>query len=267
MYTYEMIIDSHLHLPVRDNLLSLETQSQELINELQNHRISKGIVIPDNIDNSPIGNLKQCIQLFNNIPNIYILGTVNILEDNLEDKISQLREYFLFNQIVGLKIFPGHDDHYPDDKRLEPFLKLCIEYDKPLVIHTGENSGNNECSKYNDPKYIVGIAESFPSLKIIISHLFWPKVEYCVEITKDFANISYDTSALADKEVVIKTGREDIKYSLEILIKKYNKKILYGSDYGMCNLQDHISLINTLDISDKQREEIFYKNSALLFGL
>jgi len=262
-----MIIDSHLHLPVRDYLLSLETQRQGLLSELENHKISRGIVIPDNIDYSPIGNLKQCIQLFNNIPNIYILGTVNILEDNLEDNISELREYFLFNKIVGLKIFPGHDDHYPNDERLEPFFKLCIEYDKPLVIHTGENSGDKECSKYNDPKYIVDIARSFPSLKIIISHLFWPKVEYCVEVTKDFTNISYDTSALADKEVVFKTGREKIKYSLEMLIKKYNKKILYGSDYGMCNLQDHISLINNLDISDKQREEIFYKNSVLLFGL
>lgn len=262
-----MIIDSHLHLPVRDYLLSLENQSQELIKELQNHNINKGIVIPDNIDKSPIGNLKQCIQLFNNIPNIYILGTVNILEDNLEDKISQLREYFLFNQIVGLKIFPGHDDHYPNDKRLEPFLKLCIEYDKPLVIHTGENSGDNECSKYNDPKYIVDIAKDFPSLKIIISHLFWPKVEYCVEITKDYKNISYDTSALADKEVVIKTGREKIKDSLENLIKKYNKKVIYGSDYGMCDIQDHMDLIKSLNISDNQRDAVLYSNAASVFGI
>ncbi len=261
------IIDSHLHLPVRANLLSLTQQKEELLLELKKHSIGRGIVIPDNIESSPIGNLKQCIDLFSKERNIYVLGTVNILEDNLEEKFIELKDYFSSKQVVGLKIFPGHDEHYPNDKRLEPFLKLCIEYDKPLVIHTGENSGDDECSKYNDPKYIIDIAKSFPSLKIVISHLFWPKVEYCVEITKEFTDISYDTSALADEEVVIKTGKEKIKYSLEVLIKKYNKKVLYGSDYGMCNLHNHILLINNLDISDKQREEVFYKNSVSLFAL
>lgn len=261
------IIDSHLHLPVRRNLISLEQQKAQLLLDLKRNSIDKGIVIPDNVDESPIGNLKQCINLFSEVPNIYVLGTVNILEDNLKNKLSELRNYFSSNQIIGLKIFPGHDKHYPNDQRLEKFFKLCIEYDKPLVIHTGENSGDSKCAKYNDPKDIVEVAKRFPSLKIVISHLFWPKVEYCVDITKDYSNISYDTSALADKEVVLKTGEDKIKSSLEKLIKEYNKKVLYGSDYGMCNIQNHLELINNLDISNTQKEAILYKNTTDTFGI
>ena len=261
------IIDSHLHLPVRKNLLTFQQQKEELLSELKKNSISKGIVIPDNIEDSKIGNLKQCIQLFNNVPNIFVLGTVNILKDNLKEKEIELKEYFLSNQIVGLKIFPGHDNHYPNDKRLEPFIRLCIEYDRSLVIHTGENSGNSECAKYNDPKYIVNVCNKYPDLKIIISHLFWPKVKYCVETTKDFPNISYDTSALADEEVVLKTGANNIKFCLEELINKYNKKVLFGSDYGMCSIGDHIRLLNSLDISEDNRERVFSKNAVSLFGL
>jgi hypothetical protein len=262
-----MIIDSHLHLPVRDNLLSLENQKDELLSELRKNSINVGIVIPDNVEDSSIGNLKECIHLFSDVPDIYVIGTVNILEDNLREKLVELDNYFSSNQIVGLKIFPGHDKHYPNDERLKAFLKLCIDFDRPLVIHTGENSGDSECSKYNDPKYIAEIAKEFPKLKIIIAHLFWPKVEYCVEITKDYHNICYDTSALADKEVIEKTGESRIRGSLEVLINKYKKKVIYGSDYSMCNIKDHIDLVSSLDIYDIQREEVFNKNAELIFRL
>jgi len=261
------IIDSHLHLPVRKDLLSIEQQREELLSELKKNSIDRGIVIPDNVEDSTIGNLEQCVQLFESIPDIYVLGTVNILEDNLKEKVIEVEGYFSSNNIVGLKIFPGHDNHYPNDKKLKPFWELCIKYDRPLVIHTGENSGDSECSKYNDPKYIIEVAKKYPSLKIVISHLFWPKVEYCVEVTKDFNNISYDTSALADEEVLQKTGKEKIEIALEELIKKYDKKILYGSDYGMCNIENHIDLVNNLKISDIQREGVFYKNAKSIFRI
>lgn len=261
------IIDSHLHLPVRDEFSSPEEQKNELLSELKRNNIDKGIVIPDNVVDSPIRNLKQCISLFSQNPNIYILGTVNILENNLKEKLVELEHYFSSDLIKGLKIFPGHDNHYPNDNRLKKFFELCQEYNKPIVIHTGENSGDSECAKYNDPKYIVEVAKRFNSLKIIISHLFWPKVEYCVELTKDYTNIHYDTSALADREVVLKTGEEKIKRSLEKLIKEYKKKVLYGSDYGMCSIPNHIELIKGLDISDSQKKDVFYNNAHDIFRL
>lgn len=261
------IIDSHLHLPVRENLSSLKQQKLELLSELKKNSIQSGILIPDNIEYSPIGNLKQCIDLFCEVPNIHILGTVNILKDSLKEKYIELKKYFSSNTIVGLKIFPGHDEHYPNDERLAEFFKLCIEFNRPLVIHTGENSGDSECAKYNDPKYIVEIAKIFPSLNIIISHLFWPRVEYCIDITKDYPNISYDTSGLADKEVIFKTGKDKIKSSLEKLIKEYKKKVIYGSDYGMCSIKNHILLINSLDISPSQKEDVFYKNTSSIFRI
>lgn len=43
------IIDSHLHLPVREELLTLEEQKRELLSELSKYSIQGGIVIPDNV--------------------------------------------------------------------------------------------------------------------------------------------------------------------------------------------------------------------------
>jgi predicted TIM-barrel fold metal-dependent hydrolase len=135
------------------------------------------------------------------------------------------------------------------------------------VIHTGWNSKNPRAAKYNDPKYIVNIARKFPKLKIVISHYFWPELDYCYKLTKNFKNIYYDTSALADNEVVEATGIEKIKEILVKTIKKKPDSVLFGTDYSMCSMEKHIALINSLKISRKEKEKVFYKNAAKLFKL
>ena len=105
----------------------------------------------------------------------------------------------------------------------------------PLVIHTGWNSGHPEVTLFNDPKYIVEVAERSPALTIVIAHYFWPKVNYCYRLTDRFPNIFYDTSALADEEVVGATGLEAIRRVLLDTLAESPEKVLFGSDYAGCN--------------------------------
>ena len=59
IYWAGMKIDSHLHLPVADNLQTLQSQKEQLLLELKNCGIGAGIVIPDNIRDSDIGDLER----------------------------------------------------------------------------------------------------------------------------------------------------------------------------------------------------------------
>jgi uncharacterized protein len=207
-------IDCHLHLPVREQLLNLEAQKNFLLQELKAHDIDYGIVIPDNLRESTIGNLRQCLTLFKNEKRIFIMPSIQILKEPLSN-IDEFDTLLKHKKIVGLKIFPGHDEHYPDDDRLKPFIALCLKYDKPFVVHTGWNSGNPGAAKWNDPKYIVELANDYPRLKIVICHYFWPEMEYCYKITRGYGNIFFDTSALADGEVEDATGKELIRNIFE----------------------------------------------------
>ena len=144
---------------------------------------------------------------------------------------------------------------------------MCIGYDIPLVIHTGWNSGDPEAAKYNDPKYIVKIAERYNDLKIIICHYFWPEVEYCYELTIEYNNIYFDISALGDPEVQETTGLDKIIKVLEKTVFKNPNRLLFGTDYGMCSIKNHSELINELDISDEDRKKVFYKNAVDVFDL
>jgi hypothetical protein len=261
-----MIIDAHLHLPVVSEERTYQQAKQALLSDLEKNHIDYAILIPDNIPNSPIGDVDTCLKLVEGEPNLFLMGAIDI-ECQGEAWIRKLETLIIRRQIVGMKIFPGHDPIYPTDPRLFPVYALCQRYGVPMVIHTGCNPGNPDVAKYNDPKYIVQIARQYPSLKIVIAHYFWPEVEYCYWLTHTYPNIYFDTSGLADQEVIDATGLEKIRGVLVKTLKDGPEKVVFGTDYAMCNHQDHIDLINALPVSTEVRERIFWRNAVELFNL
>jgi len=143
---------------------------------------------------------------------------------------------------------------------------LCQTVGMPVMIHTGWNSNHPEAAQYNNPKYIVQVAERFPDLKIVIAHYFWPEVEICFELTHGYAQIYYDTSGLADAEVVEATGKERIEAVLVKTLSEKPRSVLFGSDYDMCSIPDHLRLVLNLPVSAEVKEGILWRNANEVFG-
>lgn len=263
-----MIIDSHVHISIiakGDN--SFELVKQNLLREMKINKVARAIVIPDNVPNPKCANLEAVIKLTKNEPKLAMVATLKAGQTN-DGNLKKLEKLFLKKLALGFKIFPGHDPVYPTDKRWRPIFKLCQNYNLPLIIHTGINSGNRSVAKYNDPKHIVKVAKDFKNLKIIIAHYFWPELDYCFKTTTGFDNIYFDTSALADPEIIKESG--GIKKIRQILVKTVERRpnsVLFGTDWPIGNIKKHINLINSLAISDKDKKNIFYQNSTLLFHL
>ena len=234
---------------------------------MKRNGIDYSIVIPDNLQNSACADLETVISLIKNEPKLYALGALKITEAN-KANLNKIEKLYKKKIIRGFKIFPGHDPIYPTDKKWYPIYDLCQKYDFPLMVHTGVNTGNEKCAKYNDPKHIVKIAKLYPKLNIIIAHYFWPKLDYCFSVTNGIDNIYFDTSALADPEVVRASG--GIRKVREILtktIKRKNDSVLFGSDWPMCDTKRHVNLIRSLPITKEEKEAILYNNSLKLFKL
>jgi len=261
-----MKIDSHLHLPVREELTNYDAKKEYLLNELQTSNIDYGIVIPDNVEESSIGNLHQCIDLFRDESHIFLMASINILNEPTSN-VHEFDNLLGNGEIVALKTFPGHDEHFPNDIRIFPFIELCLKYNTPFVIHTGWNIGNPDAAKWNDPKYIVELANKYSQLEIIICHYFWPAIEYCYEITRGYKNIHFDISGLTDREVEAATSKEKIKEILERTITDNPKSVLFGSDFGMCDITSHVRLIDGLNIAREIKEMIYSQNAIDLFHL
>jgi predicted TIM-barrel fold metal-dependent hydrolase len=261
-----MIIDTHVHLPAVSQQRTYEQAKRIMLEDLDRHDVDYAILIPDNLPGSPIGDVATCLRLLEGEPRLFLLGTIDIQRQG-QEWLDTLETLLARRAIVGMKIFPGHDPIYPTDPRLYPVYDLCQAYHAPMVIHTGWNSGHPEVAVYNDPRYIVEIARAYPALSLVIAHYFWPEVEYCYEVTHGVPNIYYDTSGLADEEVIAATGLERIRTVLINTLQEGPERVVFGTDYAMCDRQRHIELIRSLPISAQVREQIFWRNAVQLFQL
>ncbi len=262
-----VIVDCHLHLPSLKHMKTLEESKAKLLEDLCKNNVDYAILIPDNTPHSDIGGLDEVLQLVKDDKRLFVMGTIDIQKRNQMQQTHKLAQLFQAGRIVAVKIFPGHDTIYPTDKRLTSVYQLCIKHDLPIVIHTGAGSKHPQPEKYNDPKHIVKVAETYPRLKIVIAHFFFPKVEYCHELTKPYGNIYFDTSGLADEEVIADTGLDTIKRILALTANERPRNVVFGTDYAMCSIKKHVELVESLRISRRKKDRIFSENAIKLFHL
>lgn len=264
-----MIIDSHVHLSIyQGNANCLEECLETFLNEMVSCGIDCAIIIPDNVENDPkIADLDKALKLIKSKDNLFLLGSPQIIQKG-SNELEKYRKLLKEGTIKGIKLFPGHDPYYPIDERCFPYYQLCEELNVPVIFHTGENSGDPDVAIYNDPKYIVEIARKYPNLKVVITHYFWPKIEYCYEITKNVPNIYFELAGVADTEVLEKSG--GIEKMREVLLKTIQDRpnqVIFGTDWPMCNIKEHIDLVKSLDFTQEVKNKIFSENAKKIYRL
>lgn len=273
-----MIIDAHVHLSIyQDNAKTLEEALKLLLSQMKQNGITHTIIIPDNIENSPkIADLTKAKKLIKGHNNLFLLGSPQIIQRG-SSEIENYRKLLENGIIKGIKLFPGHDPYNPTDERCQPYYALLEKLNYPVVIHTGDISSDPNIKnprQYNDPKYIVEIANKYPLLKVVITHYYFPRIEYCYKITKNTPNIYFEIAGLADGEVIQACdGIEKIRKVLKKTIDDRPEKVIYGTDWPMCDWNNksgfvhHIELIKSLGLSQETEEMIFNKNAINIYKL
>ena len=264
-----MIIDAHVHISIfENNVSSLQGAFDLLLAEMEKNGIISAIIIPDNIEGSDnIADLDKAIELIGDRKNLFLLGSPQVMQRG-SSELEKYKKLLEAGKIKGIKFFPGHDPYYPTDERCPPYYELCEKLDVPVLFHTGENSGDSECAKWNDPKYIVEVAKKYPKLKVIITHYYWPKMDYCYEITKDVSNIYFELAALADTEVIEKSGGiEKVREILQKTIADRPDKVIFGTDWPMCKIEEHIELVRSLGLTKEVEIAIFGENAKNVYNL
>jgi uncharacterized protein len=273
-----MIIDAHVHISIyKNNANSLEESLVKLLEQMKQNGITHAIVIPDNVETVPsIAGLQKARELIKNHPNLFLLGSPNILHADGHN-VDFFRELFSAGIIKGLKLFPGHEPLYPNDTRCDPYYELLEKLDYPIVFHTGDISADptiTNPAQYNDPKYIVEVAKKYPQLKVIITHYFWPEIEYCYQTTKNIPNIYFELAGCGDGEVLEACGGiEKMREVLKKTIHDRPDKVIFGTDWPMCDSKEksgfllHKELVRSLDLSQEVEEMIFFKNAIRIYTL
>ncbi len=251
------IIDAHVHLPVADELKDFVGKKNKLNASLLDNNIHAAIVISDSEIESTIGSTNDCVNLFRDSPNIFIMAGISPLID-YRNKLHVIERYLSKKEVIGLKIYPGHEHFYANDPRLEDALALCEKYDVPFAIHTGWSHAD-----FNRPDLILDLALRHPDNRFIYCHIGFPNTDYSYEITKHAKNIYYDISSLAHNQ----NSLNETILVLQKIADEHPQRLIFGSDYGACSQSFHIDMINQLCISETTRSMIFSTNAKSIYNL
>lgn len=202
----------------------------------------------------------------------YCLGVQSdlITEDNAERTAKEFEFYLHQPHCLGIKLYPGYNASYVNDRRHWPLFALAEAYQLPVVIHTGDTARPTGLLKYSHPLTVDEAAVNFPAVKFVIAHCGNPWIVDAVEVAAKNENVYIDLSGLlAGKPAALFLYEKNAAY-FEYLRMWLNylgryEKVMYGSDWPLVNIPTYIKLIEKI-IPAEEHQRVFYDNALRVFS-
>lgn len=149
------------------------------------------------------------------------------------------------------------------DKRLDLVMEKAIQYNVPVLHHswyvntwTMGEAGLRQQSGRSEPHDVADLAKRFPEAKIIMAHLEGSGVRGILDIA-DCENVWVDTS-----------GSQPFTGTLEFGLKTIgSERIVFGSDLTGRYLPTQLGRIYGTRMSEREQENILFRNAQQLFNL
>src|SRR5712692_2269796 len=139
----------------------------------------------------------------------------------------------------------------------------------PVLFHTGDTAFSTGDLIRSHPLTLDGLANKRETLTIILCHFGNPWFEDVAELIYKHPNVYTDISGL------ITAGAYAEKYA-EWLAKKISEaiyfaagaeKIIFGTDYPVTKHSETLALVRRLEVEERDKEKILWRNAERVFGL
>lgn len=262
-----MIIDFHTHCfpeKIAERAISaLEHSSGGLVPQtdgtadglkkaMERQNVAKSVVL------SIATNAKQQTNVNNfaaeiNGGNIIAFGSVHPDAPNAIEELERIKE----RGLCGVKFHPEFQGFFVDDEKMKPIYKKISELGLITVFHAGADLGYKSPIRCT-PRRMANALKYLES-PAVAAH--WGGI-YCYEDVLRYlcgTDIYIDTSF--GYRVIPKP------YAEEIIEKHSADKILFGSDTPWSTPENELRLLDTLGLSETEKEKICFKNAVKLLGI
>jgi predicted TIM-barrel fold metal-dependent hydrolase len=180
----------------------------------------------------------------------------------------------------GWKMYPPNG-FYPDNEEFDPYYRLCIDLDIPVLIHQGFTPRFKHV-KYARPVYVDRVASDFPDLRIILAHVGVPWQDEVLMVASKNPNVSVDVSGWQVFASTVPMKVYQMIGNAKIL-RIFPKRVLFGSDFPLfeytMSLKKWVDFFTGLQlptelvdqgynqIRQDEIERVMWKNAAhIIFG-
>ena len=164
----------------------------------------------------------------------------------------------------GLKLHPPIQNFSMADPRIAPCIEVCIEYDVPILIHTGGIYTQGARMALSDSSIIDDLAIRYPKCKFIIAHgnpFTWDPV-----IVAKNPNVYMDTCGTMARWMTLFTQIGPATLAQ----MRTNDRLLYGSDANALNtarFKENLQPILDMDVSDEIKNKILCETAKKLLKI
>lgn len=264
-----MIIDVHTHINNyhEEKVTSIEECLGRLTDSMAANKVDYALVLSSYKVTKDRPSTRQVVEAISGMDNLGVVAGISYLNYNHRD-IREIGEYLEQGLVKGLKFYPGYEPFYPADSRLKVWYEMAIEYDVPVMFHSGDTYAPTGRVKYSHPLHIDDLAVDFPDLKIVICHVGNPWIKDCMEMVYKNKNVYADISGLVLGNFSEKFERY-LKNEIEEMITYAGNPqyLLYGTDWPISNMDSYLKFMAQLDLPDDRKELILWKNAAELFKI
>ncbi len=253
------IIDAHMHLGVAANTLYYDYNDDRVMEIQKQHNVVASIC-------SPIigifGDLDaQMEKVFEGTKKYgdAIHWQLMYIAEQKEKSLEVIEKYRSERNFAGVKIYSVGSELGLDDRQYYPLWEYATANDILVAAHTWSPYTENPKQFYGNPLLFENVMKDFPNLKIQLIHSggkanFYDEV---IEFVRKYETIYMDFSAdcfypPVFKKVIERAGRE---------------RSLFATDMPMMDTRYHIANVIAADISDSDKEDIFYNNAARLYKI
>ena len=168
---------------------------------------------------------------------------------DFERELDFLRE----SGFSGVKFHPDMQGVSIDDPRMFPIYET-IGDSMPIVFHCGDKTRD-----YSDPRRLHRVLKLFPHLRVIAAHLGgWSVFDLAYECLKD-TDCFVDTCSCSP----FMTREEMVRH-----IRDYGAdRVLFGTDFPIWEHKTEVQVIESLPLTDDEKEKIFSENAKKLLRL
>ncbi|WP_371505011.1 amidohydrolase family protein [Nitrosopumilus adriaticus] len=265
-----MIIDCHVHVnqyELTQNVPLLEDRLEMLQSEMTNNNVDYAIILSSYKNNPQRPSTEQIIDSIKKYDNLGVAAGFTI-ENHTDDDLKNYRQLIKDGKIKAMKIYSGYEHYYPYDERYQKVYDTCIEFDIPVMFHTGDTYSEKGKLRYARPLNLDDVAVDNPELKIVMCHLGNPWIQDAQEVLYKNKNVYADVSGLVVgsfdhffEKMIKEKVAELINYAGE------PRYLLYGTDWPISSMDSYLNFVAKLNIKKPFRDNFMYKNSKELFKI
>lgn len=252
-----MIIDSHLHL-----LFTRKNRWEPLVEKTLHHMRSVGIdktclmphpqfagnIYPNQADMT--FQAETLAEITKAHPDLFL--PLLFINPSLpsEFTLELMEKHIVKGNLIGAKF---HISMIADDERYEPIYAFLERHDIPLLFHSWYKTVQRTTFE-STPADIARMARKHPSLRILMAHLTGAKLRGIQDI-KALPNVYLDTSGSQPEDGYLERAIEELGAD----------RVLFGSDYPIRAFSTQLARIDSVSMSQEDREKVLYRNALRFF--